>query len=160
VNQKNGNVKAARKEYENSMKLLPVADAQYGLGIIERDAGNTGKAKQYLSAAAQTEGEVGKKATSALKEMGFGVEGSGPASYVTVNQGLSKKGTFAIQLINNTSRPVTGIKIGVFMNGKRTTSNIDGVLGAGATKVIDTGRKMSRAEAKAVELEVLDAVAQ
>jgi len=158
VNQKNGNTQAARTDYENSMKLLPVADAQYGLGIIERDAGNVGKAKQYLSAASQTEGEVGKKATDALTALNLG--DNNPASYVTIKQGLSKNGTFAFRLINNSSRPLTGIKLGVNIGGQNTTSNVDGVLGAGETRLVDTGRKMTRAQADGVSLVVLDAVAQ
>lgn len=162
VNQKNGNTSAAKRDFENSMKLLPVADAQYGLGIIERDAGNKSKATQYLTAASQTEGEVGKKATDALQEMGVtvGESGSGPASYVSVNQGLSKNGTFVIQLTNTTSRPITGIKLGVDMGGSKTTSNVDGVLKAGESRNIDTGRKMTRAQANAVGLVVLEAVPQ
>jgi len=157
VNQKNGDTQAARRDYENSMKLLPVADAQYGLGIIERDAGNVGKAKQYLSAASQTEGDVGKKATDALMALDLG---DNPGNYVSIKQGLSKNGTFVFQLINNTSRPLTGIKLGVNMGGSNTTSNIDGVLGAGETRLVDTGRKMTAAQANGVSMVVLDAVAQ
>jgi len=65
-----------------------------------------------------------------------------------------------LQLINNTSRPLTGIKLGVTMGGSNTTSNVDGVLGAGETRLVDTGRKMTRAQANAVSMQVLDATAQ
>ena len=157
VNQKNGNTQAARTDYENSMKLLPVAQAQYGLGIIERDAGNVKKAKQYLGAASQTEGEVGKKATDALLALDLG---DNPGNYISIKQGLSKNGTFAFQLINNTTRALTGIKLGVRMGRSNTTSNVDGVLGAGETRLVDTGRKMTPAQADAVSLQVLDATAQ
>ncbi len=154
VNQKNGDIRAARTDYKNSMKLLPVADAQYGLGIIERDAGNVGEAKKYLSAASQSKGEVGEKATDALLALDLG---DNPSNYVEVNRGLSKKGTFVFQLINKTSRPMTGIKLGVTMNGSNTTSNVTGVLGPGETRMIDTGRRMSQAQANGVKVVVLTA---
>ncbi len=157
VNQRNGDTQAARTDYENSMKLLPVADAQYGLGIIERDSGNVNKAKQYLSAASQTKGEIGQKATDALLALDLG---DNPGNYISIKQGLSKNGTFAFQLINNTSRPLTGIQLGVSMGGSNTTSNVDGVLGAGETRLIDTGRKMTRQQADGVSMRVLNATAQ
>jgi len=133
------------------------------LGDVSIKANNYKAAKTYFDRAINVNPEFfyyHVRRGQVNQKNGVGVEGSGPTSYVTVKQGLSGKGTFAIQLINNTSRPVTGIKLGVVMDGKRTTSNVDGVLGAGATKVIDTGRKMSQRQASEVQLEVLDAVAQ
>ncbi len=154
VNQKNGDIRAARADYEASMKLLPSAEAQYGLGIIERDSGNLPAAKKYLASAAQSKSAVGKKATDALLKLDLG---DNPQNYLTVNRGLSSKGTFAFQLINNTSRPLTGIKLGVTMgDGSQSISNVSGTLGAGESKIIDTGRKMSKAQADSISVKVVD----
>lgn len=164
VNQETGNVKAARRDFENSMKLLPVADAQYGLGIIERDAGNVGKAKQYLGAASQTKGAVGEKAAAALAKLGGpsvgGGTGNDPGKYISIKQGLSKKGTFVFQLINNTNKSMTGISLGVNIGGSKSTSNVEGVLGAGQTKTVDTERQMTKAQANSVSMTVLTATPQ
>ena len=154
VNQRLGNIKAARADYEASMKLLPSAEAQYGLGIIERDAGNLSTAKAMLTSASQSKSEVGAKATDALLAMDLG---DNPQSYLTVNRGLSSKGTFAFQLINKTSRPLTGIRLGVTMaDGSKSISNISGTLAAGETKIIDTGRGMTKAQADAIKVQVVD----
>jgi len=155
VNQQLGALKAARTDYENSLRLMPNTEAQYGLGIIERDTGNLDAAKKYLSAASQSGGALGKKATGALLDLDLG---DNPGNYVVVNRGLTDKGTFAFQLINKTQSPMTGIKLGVTMNGSNTTSNVQGVLEAGETKLIDTGRRMSQQAANAVKVVVLDAV--
>jgi len=155
VHQKNGNIKAARADYEASMKMLPSAEAQYGLGIIERDSGNLTAAKQMLASAAQSKGPAGEKATDALLALDLG---DNPQTYLTVNRGLSSNGTFAFQLINNTSRPLTGIKLGVTMgDGSQSTSNINGTLAAGETKLVDTGRRMSKDQANAITVRVLSA---
>ncbi len=155
VNQRRGAVSAARADYQRSLKLMPTAEAQYGLGIIERDAGNTKVAKEMLSGAAQSTGDIGKKATNALLKLDLG---DNPGNYLIVNRGLTSKGTFAFQLINKTSSPLAGIKLGVTMNGNKSTSNISGTLGAGETRIIDTGRSMSKAQADAVQVIVLGAV--
>ena len=154
VNQKNGNTAAARADFEASMKLLPSAEAQYGLGILERDAGNISAAKKMLAGAAQSQSPVGEKATDALLALDLG---DNPQIYLTVNRGLSKNGTFAFQLINNTSRPLTGIQLGVTMgDGTKSISNVSGTLAGGETKLIDTGRKMSKAQADAIKVQVVD----
>jgi len=155
VNQKLGAKSAARADYQSSLKLMPTAEAQYGLGIIERDAGNIKAAKEMLSGASQSSGDIGKKATSALLELDLG---DNPGNYLIVNRGLTSKGTFAFQLINKTSSPLTGIKLGVTMNGNKTTSNISGSIGAGETRIIDTGRSMSKAQSDAVQVILLSAV--
>jgi len=154
VFQRNGNAAAARADFEASMKLLPSAEAQLGLGLIERDAGNASAAKQMFASAAKTGGPAGEKAMDALLAMDLG---DNPQEYLTVNRGLSNNGTFAFQLVNNTSRPLTGIKLGVTMgDGSQTTSNINGVLAGGETKLVDTGRRMSDAQANAIKVQVLD----
>ena len=154
VNQKNGDSRAARADFEASMKLLPSAEAQYGLGIIERDAGNIAAAKKMLAGAAQSKSPVGEKATDALLALDLG---DNPQTYLVVNRGLSSKGTFAFQLINKTSRPLTGIRLGVTMgDGSQSISNISGTLAGGETKLIDTGRRMSKAQADAIKVKVVD----
>jgi len=157
ANQQTGNMQAARTDYQNSIKLLPNAEAQYGLGIIERDAGNGAAAKEYLSAASQSGGEVGERATEALLDLDLG---DSPGNYLIVNRGLTNQGTFGIQLVNKTSRPMNGIRLGIVINGERTTSNVSGTVAAGQTRLIDTGRRMSQAQANAIEVVVLDAKVQ
>lgn len=157
ANYKGGNVRGARADYQNSLKLLPSAEAHYGLGIIERDTGNADSAKKYLSAASQAGGAVGQKATDALLDLDLG---DNPGNYLIVNRGLTNQGTFAFQLINKTSRPMTGIRLGVQIDGQNTTSNISGTVGAGETRLIDTGRRMSQAQANAIRVVVLDAKVQ
>jgi len=153
IYQQSGNISAAKRNYLTSLKLLPTAEAQYGLGIIERDAGNLQDAKAYLAKAAQASGPIGDKARDALLKLDFG---SNPQDYLLVNRGLTASGTFAFQLINQTSRPLTGIKLGVVINGEQTTSNISGTLGAGQSKIIDTGRRMTKQQADSIRVSVVD----
>lgn len=154
VNQRNGNASAARSDYEASMKLLPSAEAQYGLGLIEKNSGNTAVAKKMFASAAQSKSPIGQKATDELLALDLG---DNPQTYLTVNRGLSKNGTFAFQLVNNTSRPLTGIALGVIMgDGSQSTSNVSGTLAGGETKLIDTGRRMSKAQADSIKVRVIN----
>ncbi len=157
ANQLAGSVRAARTDFQNSIKLLPNAEAQYGLGILERDAGNASAAKQYLAAASQASGSIGEKASEALLDLDLG---DNPGNYLIVNTGLTNQGTFGIQLVNKTSRAMTGIKLGVLIDGERTVSNVSRAVGAGQSSMFDTGKRMSQAQANSIDVSVLEARAQ
>ncbi len=155
VNQLLGSDARAKSDYEYSMTLLPSAEAQFGLGTLEKKSGNIEKAKQYYAQAAQSNSPTGKKAMDALLSLDLS---DNPQNYLLVNRGLTEAGTFAFQLINKTSRPLTGITLGVQGVGSNnsTRQSIGGTLAAGESKIIDTGRRMTKAQADAIRVVVLD----
>ncbi len=180
VHQQTGNQSAAKVDFENSMRLLPTAEAQFGLGQIAQATGNTSQAREYYAQAAQLGGAVGEKATKALETMGgSSVAAASPnasnsstaasrqaaanrQSALIVNKGLSQSGTFAIQVINKTSRPMTNIvlRLSGVGNLKPYAQKIDGTLGAGRAQFLDTGQRMTRAQANAIQVSVLDFTAR
>jgi len=98
-------------------------------------------------------GEVGAKATDALLAMDLG---NNPQDYLTVNRGLTERGTFAFQLTNKTSRPLTGIKLGLNSGSGDVVQNVGGTLPPGKSTIVDTGRRMSKAQADAIKVRVVD----
>ena len=148
------NLSAAKADYARSLKLMPTADAQAALGNIAKASGNIEQAKRYFALAAQTQGVVGKKSLAALKSLEMGND---PQTYLLVRQGLTSKGTFAFELINQTSRPLTNIKIGIRTRGQAEQRKaVQDTLPAGKSQFIDTGKRMSQKQAKSIKVVVVD----
>ena len=61
---------AAQQDLQKSIKLLPTAEASYGLGSIAKRRGRITEARHYFSQAAQSNSLAGKRAQQELARMG------------------------------------------------------------------------------------------
>lgn len=146
--------RAAAADYRRSLGLLPTSTAQEALGAMAARAGNAAQAQRYYSAAAGTDDAAGRRARQALQRLQ-------PANTdvlrgVQVRKGVTQRGTLAFELINRTSRPVTGIELSIRMAPGRpvATQAIGGVLPPGQRRELDTGRKIAASEAARVAVRV------
>ncbi len=153
--QKTKNYSAAKADYERSLKLLPTADAHLGLGKIEQASNRLEQAKKYYAAASQARSPAGEEATDRLLALDLG---ENPQKYVQVRHGVTKQGTLGIELINKTSRPLGGIQLAMqSRGGSALAQNINGTLAAGKSRIIDTGRRISEAQAKELNIKLMRA---
>ena len=151
------NVRAAQADYARSIKLLPTATAQLGLGKFAEAQGNTQVARRYYSMAAQAGGNEGQTAQQALA--GLQPETSNTLkSSLLVRQGLASNGTFAIEIINQTARPIQNVKLGVKAgNAPQRELNLRKLIPSGGREVIETGQKLTRAQANQIRVVILSA---
>lgn len=159
INELQKNARAAQADYANSVKLLPTSAAQLSLGQYAERAGNDAVAKRYYAMAAQARGTDGDTARAALMKL------DPPETQETrllVRQGLTSRGTFAIELINQTSRNISGVRLGLSA-GKGTPQQVLMVrkgIPAGQSRVVDTGRRLTRPQSERMLVQVLDAQIQ
>lgn len=150
------NARAAQADYANSVKLLPTSQAQLSLGQYAERAGKPQVAKRYYAMAAQATGRDADNAKAALLRL------APPATKDTrllVRQGLSRKGTFAIELINQTSRSIGNIQLGM-QSAPGTPQRVQAVrqtIPAGQRRVIDTGRVLTQRQASQIKVVILKA---
>ena len=156
INELQKNTRAAQADYANSVKLLPTTAAQLSLGQYAERAGNLSVAKRYYAMAAQARGRDANSARAALMRL------EPPTTNETkllVRQGLTSKGTFAIELINQTSRNITQVHLGI-SGGAGTKQQVHifrQVIPAGQRRVIDTGRRLTQQQAGRLRVVILDA---
>jgi len=74
-----------------------------------------------------------------------------------IRKGTSPKGTVVYQLINQTKRPVSQIVLGVRVAPGRPLNQqrINGTLQPGQQRVIDTGQRLSAAQLRRLEVQVI-----
>lgn len=150
------NSRAAQADYANSVKLLPTSKAQLSLGQFAERAGKPQVAKRYYAMAAQATGSDANSARAALMRL------EPPATRSTrllVRQGLTRQGTFAVELINQTSRAVSNIQIGM-QSAPGTPQRVQVVrqtIPAGGRTVVDTGRKLTQSQANQIKVVILKA---
>ena len=151
------NSRAAQADYAQSIKLLPTATAQLGLGKFAEAQGNTLAARRFYSLAAQAGGNEGQSAKQALA--GLQAETSNSLnSSLLVRQGLRSDGTFAIELINQTGKIMRNVKLGVKAgNAPQRELNVNRVIPSGGREIIQTGQKLTQAQANQVKIVVLSA---
>ena len=154
ANQILGKTSSARSDYESSARLMPSAEAFYGLGVIAKRAGNTANAKKYLQAAAQASSATGEKALDELLDLDLG---DNPGEYLAVGSGVNSQGSFSVRVTNKTPRAMTGIRLGFVANGKNYFRNFKSALGAGQSQVEDLGIRMSPAQAASIRVYVVEA---
>ncbi len=150
------NYKSAKADYDRSLKLLPTAEANLGLGKIEQASNRVEQAKKYYAAAAGAKSPAGEEATDRLLALDLGAN---PQKYVQVRHGITKQGTLGIELINKTSRPIGGIQIAIQSRRGETgrAQNINGSVAAGKSRIVDTGRRISEAQAKDLVIKLMRA---
>ncbi len=156
INELQKNTKAAQADYANSIKLLPTSTAQLSLGQFAERAGKPQVAKRYYAMAAQAKGAAGNQARSALMRL------DPPQTKNTrllIRQGVSRQGTFVMELINQTSSGVRNVQLGLRAapNAPQRVQTIRQRIPAGSRRVIDTGLKISRQQANRIKVVVLNA---
>lgn len=153
----NKNYSAAKADFNRSMQLLPTPTAEAGLGDAERAGGNIQRAKKHYANAAQGNGPAAERAMDSLLKLDLS---DNPGAYVFAQHGVTEKGTLGIRFTNRTKRPIGNIDIQV-----RTSSGkiflrrtINGTLSAGKSQIVDTGKRITNAQANNVRVFVMDAV--
>ena len=157
IHEAQNNTAAAQADFARSLRLLPTATAQLGLGKIAQASGNTQVARRYFAMAAQAGNSQGQAARQALS--GLQPETKNTLnSKLLVRQGLSRQGDFIIEVVNQTANPVSNIRLGVTMgNRAQRTMNLKKTIAPGGRELIRTGRKMTQAQANQVNVVVLGA---
>lgn len=151
------NDRAAQADYAKSVSLLPTATAQLGLGAFAEQQGKTQVARRFYSMAAQAGGAEGQRAQQALTRMRPDANSNKDTSLM-VQQGLTSKGVFAIALINQTSRPLRNVKLGVTVSGSpQKAISVKQPIQPGARRMVETTLKMSKDQAARVKVVVVSA---
>lgn len=156
INEMQNNARAAQTDYANSMKLLPTSTAQLSLGQYAERSGKVSVAKRYYAMAAQARGAEADKARAALLRL------DPPETVETrllVRQGLTTRGTFAIELINQTSRNIAAVRLGISDGAgyPQREASVRQMIPAGQSRMLDTGRRLSQSQAARMRVVVLDA---
>ncbi|MFK8077243.1 MAG: M48 family metalloprotease [Granulosicoccus sp.] len=150
------NTKAAQADYATSMKLLPTTAAQLALGQFAERQGKLQVAKRYYAMASQASGEDAQKAKAALLRLEPPQKND---SRLLVRQGLNRNGNFVIELINQTSRPVSNVQLGLRMNktAPQRVQTLRNTIPAGKRYIFDTGQNMTRSVADQITVVILKA---
>ena len=155
INESQNNIKAAQADYARSVRLLPTAAAQVGLGKIAQAQGNTQVARRYFTMAAQAGDSDGQQARQALVRLQPDAANS-VNTRLLVRQGLSRQGAFVIEVLNQTNRPVSNVQLGVTMGSSaQRTLSVRKTIAPGAREIVQTGRRMTQDQANQVKVVVL-----
>src|SRR5690606_26187443 len=100
----------AQRELEASIRLLPTAEAFYGLVAIAEQRGIRQAALEYYAQAAGSEGPAGKAATDAAVRLDLP---SNPGKYLQVRTGTDNSGRLVVEVGNPTNVIVTDILVNV-----------------------------------------------
>ena len=87
--------------------MLPTAPAHYTLGEIKEARGQTSEAIEHYKVVAKSEGEYGKAAYDALVRLELPTQ---PASYISSACGDDGSGQIVVQIRNDTSVSVAGVR--------------------------------------------------
>jgi len=150
------NARAAQADYATSVKLLPTSKAQLSLGQYAERAGKPQVAKQYYAMAAQATGADANSARAALMRL---EPSATKETRLLVRQGLTRQGTFAIELINQTSRALNNVQIGM-QSAPGTPQRVQVVrqtIPAGQRRIVDTGRVLTQSQANQIKVVILKA---
>ena len=160
INEAQNNLRAAQADYAKSISLLPTATAQLGLASFAERQGKTQVARRYFSMAAQAGGSEGERARRALERIQPDANSSVKTA-LFVRQGLTREGTFAIEVVNQTSRPISNIVLGVTVGtAPQRELGYNKVIQPGGEHIIQTGQKLTRAQADKVRVTVLRATSR
>lgn len=98
-----GNRNAARVAFERSNRLLPTAESQAALGLMELDRGNVQSAMGYLSAAAKFgDTQAGQAAAAALIPLQMRAE---PGRFIQAQARIDEEGQLVVQVVNRSPMP-------------------------------------------------------
>lgn len=98
----------SRGSLDDSLELMPTAEAHYLLGMMDKQQGNTGSAMEHFKAAAQSDSETGKKATNELVRLDLE---NNPSTYIASRAVTDQQGRVWAQFLNRTGVDVKNIEI-------------------------------------------------
>ena len=131
----------ARTDLEKSLELLPTAQANYLLGNLEKQAGNSQAAVKYYQAAAQSNSEAGKLAQQELVLMELP---QNPGKYIQTKAVLGQNGTVGAAILNQSPVTIDRIRLKVEYidaNGqlREFTHSVKEALAAGQQTAVSIG---------------------
>jgi predicted Zn-dependent protease len=137
----------ARSSLEQSLELMPTAEAHYLLGMLDKSQGNLNAALQNFQAAAASESESGLKAARELVLLDLD---KNPGKYVSTRAAVDANNQVWVQFGNLTNVPLTHIVIsyawldpqGQTRQGQKTWR---GSLGGGQQEQLNLGFKLNDA---------------
>jgi len=158
IYEKQNNARAAQADYAASLRLLPTTGAQLGLGQFAERDGNVQVAKRYYAMAAQSTGSDAERAKAALMRLDPPAQND-TDTRLLVRQGLDRNGHFVIELINQTSRSVSNVHLGIqaTRGAPQHVKVLTNVIPAGQRFVYETGQRMTRAGAQGIQVVILKA---
>jgi len=114
------NTQAAREDLTRSRELLPTANGEYALGLLERDAGNMQDAVAHFRNAAKVDSAVGRAAADLLRKMQqplsrSAVSGTvhltGPVDWVQTGLSLNRNNKLVLSLRNTGAKTVRDVQV-------------------------------------------------
>jgi predicted Zn-dependent protease len=99
---------ASRTSLEESLELMPTAEAHYLLGMMDKKQGNTASAMEHFQTAAQSNSETGKKAANEVVLVDLE---NNPSNYIATRPAADKNGRVWAQFLNRTGVAVRDIEI-------------------------------------------------
>lgn len=156
IYEKQRNARAAQADFARSEKLMPTSGAQLSLGRYAELSGRPQVAKHFYALAAQARGDDANKARTALLRL------APPPTKETrllIRQGLSQRGTFGVVLINQTSQDIHNVRLSL-QSAPGTPQRevaLPGVILAGKSRSMDTGRQLTRQQAQQIRVTILSA---
>jgi predicted Zn-dependent protease len=100
----------ARAELEESVRLLPTADAVYALGTLAERRGDVRAALEYYAQAAQSNSPAGQAAEEAAVRLDLP---NNPGNYVQARGGLDNSGQLIVEVANPTRVAITDVLVAV-----------------------------------------------
>jgi len=142
VYQQTNNIRAAKADFERSMKLLPTEDAQLGLGDAARLSGDQATAEKFYTSAAKGSGPAAQRANTYLAEAQFDKQ---PGKFLQARHGRDSKGVLVVELTNTIAKPIANVVLEYRFSGstKGQQSKIKGSIAPGEKKIINTGTRLS-----------------
>ncbi|MFT5140200.1 MAG: putative Zn-dependent protease [Lysobacterales bacterium] len=101
-----GEPQAARSDLENSLAMLPTAQAHYLLGNMDRNSGQIESARSHYEQASQSTSEAGQNAQRELVLMDID---SNPGQFVATAHAADEKGQIYCRIGNKTNVELTAI---------------------------------------------------
>jgi len=119
----NGRKQQALADLDKSHQLLPTPTAAYYLGEQADGSGNSAKAMGYYQQAAQSSGELGKKAQTRLAVLELAQT---PHKYIASSPYLGNDGYLWVVVKNNSPLAVTGVQVQLADMNVRKSSALSG----------------------------------
>jgi predicted Zn-dependent protease len=148
----------AESDLEQSVKLLPTAEAYSALGNLAQQAGRLEEAKTYYAKVAGSQSALGQQAFAALVDLDLK---DNPAKYLSLQTGLDAQGRIIARIGNPTPRDVEKIVLSVQYleaDGKRQRfiRAWNGILPAGRQQLFDLelSALIPKDQLKTLEVEV------
>ena len=98
----------ARESLDQSLQLMPTAEAHYLLGMMDKSDGRQASAFEHFKTAAQSDSEAGKKAVNEAVLLDLE---KNPANYIASRPAVDSSGRVRAEFLNRTGVPVRDIEI-------------------------------------------------